>query len=376
MERSDTEPPPMDSEESNQNQPDNQNNNLSAEEKLRKRGKFGQIAEKNKKRIVKSGNAFIVTFKKLLNKTEASEEEARHYMERVLHSIFFFGHINKPPISPDEFLPERQTEGFRSQFPKPFSEYNTHLPSYTPYSILLEYMIEHLNPEDPDVFMKLLADVNKSLWKIDDGDGNKPTVNEFALATVISYCCVKDSNNAEVLKKAYGASVSCKGMPQRHIMIALSALHVWDKAVSYAVSCEGKGPAITFPEKVQCSAYRYIPKLGSYKKIPPCTKCNKMYDVEYDPEHQVHDYEEPWPYGNCAENESINKLLQIDKDIRNNICIVGKNGEKLMNREEIENKFKEEYEDEKKRKVRELLKSRRFKLNSEEWKFFTPSYSL
>ncbi|XP_044154740.1 uncharacterized protein LOC122941497 isoform X2 [Bufo gargarizans] len=374
MERRDTDPPPMESEESNQNQPDN-NNNLNAEEKLRKRKKCRQIDEKTIRKIVKSGNAFIVTFNKLLKKTEACK--AQHYMERVLHSIFFFGHIHDPPISPDKFLPGRLTEGFRSQFPKPFSEYKTHLPSYTPYSILLEYMVEHLNPEDPDEFMNQLAANNESLWKISDGVGNKPTVNEFALlATVISYCCVKESNTAKVLKKAYGASVSCKGMPQREIMIALSALHVWDKAISYAVSCEGNSPPITFPEKVQCSAYKYKPKRGSYKKIPPCTKCNKMYDVEYDPEHQEHDDEEPWPYGNCAENESINKLLQMDKDIRNNICIVGKNREILMNREEIENKFKEEYEDEKKRKVRKLLKSRRFKLKSEEWKFFTPSHSL
>ncbi|XP_075702206.1 uncharacterized protein LOC142666143 [Rhinoderma darwinii] len=371
MDRRDSEPEPM---ETDQNTPDNTYND-NAEEKRQKKKQIRHNKEKQRENIMTSGNLFIITFKNLLQNSNAQKEVMCHYMERVLHSIFFFGNIYSPPISPDNFLPDQRTEKFKDVFPKPFSEYNTHLPRYTPYSILLEYMTESLKPENPDAFLKKLVAVNESLWKSFDEEGNQPIANDFTLtASVVTYCCVKDSKDAKVLKKAYGSSMSCKGKTERRIMIALSTLHVWDRVISYAVCRQGNGLPITFPEQVHCNAYSFITKRGGYEEIPPCTKCNKMYIVKFNPEHQAHNKEERWLYGNCAENEAFSKLLQTHKDVKIEICIRDDDGKKLMNREDIEKKFKEDYEDKMQREVKQLLTSRKFKFTSGEWKFFTPSY--
>ncbi|XP_069611864.1 uncharacterized protein [Ranitomeya imitator] len=368
----DSEPEPMDVEESNQNIQDS--NTCLDNEKMEKKKKRIRNREKQRENLVTSGNLFIKTFMRRLQKEKASEEVTHHYIERFLHSIFFFGHISIPPIKPNEFLPEEKIDQFRKKLPKAFNEYNTHLPYYTPYSIFLEYMTECLKPEDPDLFLKELAVINESLWKVTDEEGNQPIANDFALtATVVTYCCVKDSRDVKVLKKAYGSSMSCKGKVQRQIMIAISALHVWDKAISYAVCCAGTGLPITFPEQVHCNAYNLKTQIGGYVKIAPCTKCNKMYTVKFSPKYRAHNKKEDWLYGNCAENESFSRLLQSDRSVREKICIIGENGEILMNWEDIQSKFKEKYEDAKKKEIKNLLSSRGFKLGPGEWKFFIPS---
>ncbi|KAM4031391.1 uncharacterized protein ACNLHF_018856 [Anomaloglossus baeobatrachus] len=373
MNSQDSEPEPMDTEESNQNITDNRNNFLDNEKMERKQNRKVN-KEKQRENLVTSGNLFIIAFKKLLLEKAASKEAIFHYFERFLHSMFFIGHISIPPISPNEFLPDNLIEHFKKIVPKAFNEYNTHLPYYTPYAIFLEFMTESLKPEDPDLFLTELATINESLWKVTDEEGNQPIANDFALtATVVTHCCVKDSCDAKVLKKAYGSSMSCKGKNQRKIMIAISTLHVWDKVVSYAVCCAGKGPPITFPNDVHCNAYNLKTQGGGYKKIPPCTKCNKMYIVKFSPEYQAHNKKEDWLYGNCAENESFSRLLQNDRNVRENTCIKGENGETLMNREDIENKFKEIYEDDMKKTVKSLLSSLKFKFSSGECKLFIPS---
>ncbi|XP_066442822.1 uncharacterized protein [Eleutherodactylus coqui] len=356
----------METEESQGNIQDNQNNNLEAEEMMQRKRKREVNQEKQRENIVKSGNVFIVTFMNLLQKTQDRKEVACHYMERVLHSIFFFGHINRPPISPAEFIPEQQMKQFKTIFPKPFREYNTHLPCYTPFSVLLEYMVGSLNPKTPDVLLKDLETDNKSLL-IDDEEGNKCVANSFA-ATVVTYCYVKNPCAQKVLKEAYGSSMSCKGKYQRNVMINISALHVWDRAISYAVCSAGTSPPITFPVEVHCKAYKLRPK----REIPPCTKCFSMYIVQFNPEYKALNRKEDWPYGNCAENEALSRLLQSHEDVGREIYIMDEDGGKLMNKEDIENRFKHVYEGEIQKHLRRRLTSRNFMLIQGEWNLFTP----
>lgn len=58
----------------------------------------------------------------------------------MLHSIFFIGYINKSPrLTPSDFFvrtPEIH-EFVENEFHAPFSMYKSHLPSRTPFSILL-----------------------------------------------------------------------------------------------------------------------------------------------------------------------------------------------------------------------------------------------
>ncbi|XP_044154557.1 uncharacterized protein LOC122941399 isoform X1 [Bufo gargarizans] len=342
--------------------------NLTAEEK---KASKKEREEEERANVITSGTLLIMAFFRL--QENDNNGYIIQYFEQVLHSIFFFGYINKKKILPEDFLPEEVISQLKNLFPKPFREYNTHLPYYTPYSILLEYMTRIIGAEDPDLFMQELTKVNQSLWKVCDEQGNQPIANDFAAtASTVSYCCVIDTNNGKVLEKAYGASMSCKGKIQREIMIALSALHVWDKAISYAVSSKGKHP-ITFPDRVHCRAYSIIAQRGAYKEKRPCKRCNQLYKVNFIPGYEADNRE--YPYGNCAENESLSRLLQAETNIRNEIFNVGDNGEKL-NREAMERKFKDEYEGEKKCRVKALLSSMQFKLNPQQWNFFTPSSSV
>ncbi|XP_063819736.1 uncharacterized protein LOC135057998 [Pseudophryne corroboree] len=370
MNRSNTEPEPMETEPSNDNLTITDNANLDATKERKK--KIVKNKEEQRENMTTSGLLFIKAFQILLQKTKAPKESTMEYMQRVLHAIFFLGHINDPPISPKEFIPTTILAKFQEVFPKPFQEYNTQLPSQTPYSILLEYMTASMEVENPDLFMLELVSVNESLWKIYDDEGNQPVANDFAFkASVITYSCVKDQNE-RVLNMAYGASMSCKGRTQRRIMIAISALYVWDKAISYAVCCGDKGPAIKFPDHVHCTAYRFDTRKREYKEIPPCTICNKMYVSNFRPMYQVTNKKETWPFGNCAENESFSKLLHCSTDVREAIHTVSDEGGRLMNRKDIENTFKDEYEDKMKNNVRNLLASRKFSLTSGDWQFFTP----
>ncbi|XP_071968372.1 uncharacterized protein [Engystomops pustulosus] len=332
--------------------------------------------EKTRSNILRSGFVFICVFQSLLLRTETSEQVILHYLERVLHAIFFIGHINCPPIAPEEFLPDKLLNTFKVIAPKAFTQYNIHPPQYTPYSILLEYMTLKLQPEDPDLFMKELAAINRELLKVYHEEGGESTLNEFTMmASVVCFSCIKDPSDGRVLKWAYGSSLSCKGTIQRKIMIDVSALHVWDKAISYAVCCEGNGPPITFPEQVHCRAYRFNTESGEYKEIPPCTLCNTIYNLNFTPEYQDLNKEEKWPYGNCAENESLSRLLQSDEDVRRQVCIKGDEEEILMDRDQIEKMFIEKYEEERKSRLKRNLTPRKFRLPPE-WEFFVSSYPI
>ncbi|XP_075072928.1 uncharacterized protein LOC142161314 [Mixophyes fleayi] len=372
MDRHDTEPEPMETEPSNDNDITD-NANITLDDKQKRKKYFVKNREEQKENITTSGLLFIKTFQDLLMKTKAKTDSMQKYMQKILHSIFFLGYINDPSISPKEFIPSRTLDKYKKVFPKPFQEYSTHLPNQTPYSILLEYMTETLDAENTDIFMQELVVVNESLWKLDDDEGNQPVANDFAFsASVITYSCVKDLKNMRFLKKAYGASISCKGKVPRKIMIALSALYVWDKAISYVVCCGAKGPAIQFPDQVHCNAYSFDTKNRKYKEVPPCTKCNKMYIVQFKPEYLVTNKTETWPFGNCAENESLSKLLHHNTDVRQAIYTVKDEGDTPMNRQDIENKFKDEYEEKMKNEVKLLLRSRNFKVPTGDWQFFTP----
>ncbi|KAM4691131.1 uncharacterized protein WCC33_015983 [Rhinophrynus dorsalis] len=331
--------------------------------------------EEQRENIVTSGNLFIRGFTKVLKDTpEFPEQLKAEYLQRVLHSIFFFGHINRPPVSPKEFIAPALLQALKNKFPKPFEEYNTHLPKQTPYSILLEYMATALNSEDPDVFVNQLVRVNVLFWKLKGEEGNQPVANDFAFsASVIAYSCYKDKETNTALQMAYGSSISCKGKVPRQVMIAISALHVWDKAIAYAVCCGGNSPVITFPKQIHCYAYQFNCYKRMYKKIPPCTKCDQIFkDVQFNPSYSKCNKKEEWPYGNCAETESLSKLLLLLNNT-NDTCKVHDREGRQINRNEIENKFREEHEGKMRAKVKKLLHARKFILDSAEWQFFTPA---
>lgn len=68
---------------------------------------------------------------------------AQHWVsacQQVLHAVFFFGRLNQRQIRPSEFLLFQPFQNLQENYPRSFQEYNTHLPTMTPYSILLQFV--------------------------------------------------------------------------------------------------------------------------------------------------------------------------------------------------------------------------------------------
>lgn len=68
---------------------------------------------------------------------------AQHWVsacQQVLHAVFFFGRLNQRQIIPSEFLLFQPFQNLQENYPRSFQEYNTHLPTMTPYSILLQFV--------------------------------------------------------------------------------------------------------------------------------------------------------------------------------------------------------------------------------------------
>ncbi|XP_063312740.1 uncharacterized protein LOC134612332 [Pelobates fuscus] len=324
-------------------------------------GKKKNTKLKKKAHLIKSGNRFIETFVTLLQSVNVSKEIRSEYLQKVLHSIFFFGYINNPPIPPEAFIPSDKLEYFKNRFPQPFDEYCTHVPLQAPYSILLEFIVENLQYTDPESLRNRLLAVNISLQKLSEKPANQAVANDFT-ASVIAHSDYKDAND-KVLKTAHGSSISCKGLAQRRIMIHISVLHVWAKAISYAVCQEGDSPSIVFPNQVHCKAYRFDQKNKVFKELPPCSNCNKTFpNVKFNPVGLTIDKDETWPYGNCAEYESISKLISGCQDLRNSISTeIDKDGSK-MDITQIEDTFRRRSEEIQSAKLKELLDSRNIRI--------------
>lgn len=198
---------------------------------------------------------------------------------------------------------------------------------------------------------------------------NQLNPNTFSLsATVISHSCVNKPYSANT----YGASIAYKGIKPRQIMIAISALLVWDKVISYEVRCKESGRGLQFPDEVCGYSYKFKTSNNKYKPVSPCTKCYKSYIVKFDPKHVKTGKPEDWPHGNCAETESLSNLLRYNENIRNAVHTYDNNKE-IVNRKTIIERFTNEHEDELQNEVKDLLKPCRFYVNQNGLELFTPA---
>ncbi|XP_063309482.1 uncharacterized protein LOC134610450 isoform X1 [Pelobates fuscus] len=342
------------------------------EEKIAKKRAKRLHMEHERENIITSGKLFIDVFLGILGKTNATPEVCTKYLKKVLHAIFFLGHINKPQILPEDFIPDHLQGNLRIRCPEIFEQCKTHLARQTPYSILLEFMAENDNVKDPQNFISQLANVNSSLWKMDRTIGSHPVANDFAFtAYIIAYSCYRDARTNGILKIAYGSSMSCKGKIPRQIMIRISALYKWDKAISYAVCRHRNSPAIMFPNQVQCETFSFQAQKCNFRRIPSCTDCEKLFKNEQPDPLSITD-KEICLYGSLAETESVSNLLMCCPDLRNTTVSEQFNNQNPMNREEIEHIFTTEYQQQLISELRSLLNSRDFTLPEGEWLFYNP----
>ncbi|XP_077314951.1 uncharacterized protein LOC143935167 [Lithobates pipiens] len=341
------------------------------EAEKRQRKKMSMAKHKNYLRqIIKaSGTAFLDVFQKLLEETNATKDEVFQYLQRVYHAIFFFGHINNPQVNPRDFFPANAWNNIQDTFQKPLAEYKTHLPSQTPYSILLEYITEFYDGKKESILEELEKRNKELLVNFYKDEKNQLQPKNFALsATVISHSCVSNPYSAN----AYGASIAYKGTVPRQLMIAISALLVWDKVISYEVRCKESGRGIQFPHGVCGYSYKFNTSNNKYKPTPPCTKCYTSYIIKFDPKFVKTNKQEDWPHGNCAETESLSNLLRHNENIRNAVHTYDDNNE-IVDRATIIKRFADEHEDELQKEIRSLLEPRRFYINQNGLELFTPA---
>lgn len=111
--------------------------------------------------------------------------------------------------------------------------------------------------------------------------------------------------------------MSCTGKKEGQIMIAVSCLCTWHYGVSNAVMTykpdktkrENFDGTMKLPESVRCQAFN----VWRGENMDPCKSCVALFGLN---EPTQPSEVKSWPYGNCAEAESLSKFLfDNDKEI-------------------------------------------------------------
>ncbi|XP_040386648.1 uncharacterized protein LOC121057055 isoform X2 [Cygnus olor] len=264
--------------------------------------------ERRKSQLQMSGNLFIKQFLLLLNQKQPADDIKKQYIEKVLHAVFFFGRVHKRMVEPTDFLGPKVCRTLQAKFPRPFQQYGTHLPGLTPYSILLQFGSEVAGCSTQEQMESFLRDFNKTLQEELEREANmKPSAFIFR-AAIVAFSIYRDPEDGAAPPLFYGASLSCSGLLERKIMIDVLCIKTWHKAVAFAVHHGEHNLAIVFPDGVQCRAFYY--SNGAFVEKQPCMKCREMFHVDFQPPADSTGENSQWLYGNCAENESLSKLLQ------------------------------------------------------------------
>ncbi|KAM9414704.1 uncharacterized protein ACWYII_023944 [Salvelinus alpinus] len=259
------------------------------------------------------------------------EPDCKVHVDEILHSIFFLGFIHKPQqFTPKDILGELMP-ALEETFPRPFESYTCKLPKRTPFSSVLDMVVSLLGPDEEIDILKNLQEIAKymsdpemkyqmqsNLFLSFINPSLKPqtTSNAGVEARVLgkyqftsSTICV--SQTKEVQRSYYGVSMSCNGRQEGQIMVAVSCLRTWNCRVSNAVMTydpntkkkrENFDHTFKLPTNVRCQAFNV--KTGN--EMHPCKSCHNLFGLETTETKM-------WPYGNCAEAESLSKLYNGEK---------------------------------------------------------------
>ncbi|KAK6466137.1 hypothetical protein HHUSO_G36738 [Huso huso] len=188
--------------------------------------------------LQKSGNRFILKFLKIYEEhiTDKLKTVIHGYMSEVLHSIFFLGNIHKKKIMPTDFFAEKDLLKLNNKFSKPFNEFCTHLPTRTPFSILLDAVVKIKGSQNETQVMEYLSTLLKEL------SVPKPTkmtyFNYYTLEATVICICHYETTGGKTTNKFYGASLSCKGLRAAESLTANSSMQIQHSVNKYKSSEE------------------------------------------------------------------------------------------------------------------------------------------
>ncbi|XP_026205377.1 uncharacterized protein LOC113155081 isoform X2 [Anabas testudineus] len=221
---------------------------------------------------------------------------SKHLVDEMLHSIFFLGRVNNVPYTPESIIPDKDMlEALEDKYPKPFQCYSSQLPKRSPFSCVLDMIILQERQDE----VKIRNSLKKLINSLD------------ADFLVSNTACVTSCQKTN--KKYYGVSMSTTGPNPGKIVIAASCCSVWDDYVAGAVMTyypeKVKKPyfdgTINLPDKVSCEAFN----IKNLSPLPPCKSCGNLFGLKTSATRE-------WPYGNCAEVESVSNMLKVEEEVK------------------------------------------------------------
>ncbi|TDG99433.1 hypothetical protein EPR50_G00194270 [Perca flavescens] len=227
-------------------------------------------------------------------------------------------------------------------YPRPFDHYSSQLPKRSPFSCVLDMIVLLTGEENEEEVKKKVQEITSQLRR----GRTRPLIS--------STICVSQIPNSV---RYYGVSMSTAGRIPGRIMVAASCLSSWDSNVAGAVMTYYLNNAnipdfdgtIRLPENVRCEAFNILQ--GTL--LLPCRTCGNMFGLR-------HPTDQEWPYGNCAEVESLSNLFKNVEEVREQArLIVANNMED--NRQRAERSVQTE--------LRRLLRQHNFTWDGN---FFTP----
>ncbi|XP_078081761.1 uncharacterized protein LOC144501697 [Mustelus asterias] len=285
---------------------------------MKKNSTRTQISLKSASQFIKIAVIFI---RQAVRDRKLSGDRGKHYIKEVLHTVLFLCHINDPSFEPQDILEDSMGSWIR-KLPDVFEQYKTHLPTRPPYTILLEIVVGCKESDDIERMLDFLSMLNRRMSVEQNTQDASRCGNSLCLvSTAISCSFFQDMVRGTKTKNYFGASVSCFGKHQKEIMIDILCYHTWNEVISLAIcmALEGVPQAILFHPEVHSIAYQMRDnpnrqrgtvngKRQQHTPIPPCRKCLDLFpDIGVDVQ-QINNAQH-WPYGNCAEVESLNRLL-------------------------------------------------------------------
>ncbi|CAF94037.1 unnamed protein product [Tetraodon nigroviridis] len=224
-------------------------------------------------------------------------------VDEVLHSIFFLGGLCSSPSSPEDILTdENMLKRLKSSYPQPFKYFQSKLPRRSPLSCVMDMIVNKTGQEKENEILSSLKALIRKLRE------------ENATELISSTVCVSQPNNKDQNStRYYGLSMSTSECLPGRIIVAAACLSNWDEYVAGAVMTfyptkkkktyfDG---TIKLPDQVRCQAFN----LSQLQKMLPCKSCRNLFGFTKCDTRS-------WPYGNCAENESVSNLLKNEQEVK------------------------------------------------------------
>ncbi|XP_039679237.1 uncharacterized protein LOC120573518 [Perca fluviatilis] len=189
-------------------------------------------------------------------------------------------------------------EDLKSIYLRPFDHYSSQLPKRSPFSCVLDMIVLLTGQQNEEEIKKKVREITKQLRR----GKTRPLIS--------SNICVSQIPNSV---SYYGVSMSTAGRIPGRIMVAASCLSSWDSYVAGAVMTYYPYNAkkryfdgtIKLPENVRCEAFKIV----QGEELPACRSCKNLFSLKTDGTKE-------WPYGNCAEVESLSNLFKNVEEVR------------------------------------------------------------